>query len=206
MEQLQAVGFADADQRPTNVGLLISGTDPSSAIPGAYFHFLRFEGTGLDDPVRVDRRVTGVVQSVILAVEDLVRANIETSVEFIGAPEEARRPSLPFSAIQQLVRNALIHRSYENTAAPARMYWFTDRVEIHSPGGPFGQVNAENFGKPGITDYRNPNLASKLATLGFVQQFGAGLEIARKELARNGNPEPTFECGPTSVACLLRFA
>jgi ATP-dependent DNA helicase RecG len=44
-----------------------------------------------------------------------------------------------------------------------------------------------NFGKPGITDYRNPNLAGVLKDLGHVQKFGAGISVARKLLKENGN-------------------
>ena len=35
----------------------------------------------------------------------------------------------------------------------------SDRVEIMNPDGPFGQATRENFGKAGITDYRNPHWA-----------------------------------------------
>lgn len=82
--------------------------------------------------------------------------------------------------------------TYEGTNSPVRIYWFSDRIEIHSPGGPFGQVTSENFGQAGITDYRNPHLAEALRVLGYVQRFGLGIQIARQQLAANGNPPPVF--------------
>ena len=78
-----------------------------------------------------------------------------------------------------------MHRTYESTNAPVRVSWFSDRIEILSPGGPFGAVTADTFGQHGITDYRNPNLAMR--TLGFVQRFGVGI------------PRPGVCCG-TSTA------
>ena len=66
------------------------------------------------------------------------------------------------AAIQQLVRNAVMHRVYEATNAPIWVYWYDDRIEIINPGGPYGRVTPENFGKPGVVDYRNPNLAEAL--------------------------------------------
>jgi len=86
-----------------------------------------------------------------------------------------------------------MHRTYECTNAPVRVYWFNDRIEIISPGGIFGALTPEKFGKPGITDYRNPNLAEAMRTLGFVQHFGMGILIARKVLKGAGHPEPIFE-------------
>jgi ATP-dependent DNA helicase RecG len=65
-----------------------------------------------------------------------------------------------------------MHRTYEGTNAPVRCYWFNDRIEIISPGGPFGEVTAENFGRPGITDYRNRNLADAMKVYGLIQRFG----------------------------------
>jgi ATP-dependent DNA helicase RecG len=68
-----------------------------------------------------------------------------------------------------------MHRSYEGTNAPIMVYWFDDRIEIINAGGPYGRVTAENFGKPGFADYRNPNIAETMKVLGFVQRFGVGI-------------------------------
>ena len=89
--------------------------------------------------------------------------------------------------------------TYEATNAPIHVYWYDDRIEIMSPGGPYGAVTPETFGQPGVVDYRNPNLAEALRVLGFVQRFGFGIPTARRELEKNGNPPLTFEVGPNRV-------
>jgi ATP-dependent DNA helicase RecG len=101
--------------------------------------------------------------------------------------------------LQQLVRNAIMHRTYESTNAPVHVYWFNDRIEITNPGGPYGVVTPDTFGKPGLVDYRNPNLAEALRVLGFVQRFGLGIATARRELERNGNPPLAFEVSTNNV-------
>lgn len=73
-----------------------------------------------------------------------------------------------------------------------RITWFNDRIEIQNPSGSFGQVNKQNFGQPGVTDYRNPHLAEAMKNLGYVQRFGVGIQLARKELQKNGNPPLEF--------------
>jgi ATP-dependent DNA helicase RecG len=110
----------------------------------------------------------------------------------------------PPAAIQQILYNAVLHRTYESTNAPVRVYWFNDRIEINSPGGPYGNVTSENFGKPGITDYRNPNIGDVLKTFGFIQAFGRGIATARREMEKNGNPPPEFETNQSAVVCTLR--
>jgi ATP-dependent DNA helicase RecG len=129
-----------------------------------------------------------------------------TSVDITAGPREERRSLYPVPALQQLVRNAVMHRTYEATNAPVRVYWYDDRIEITSPGGPFGTVSAENFGEPGVADYRNPNLAEALRVLGFVQRFGFGLAIARRALAENGNPPLELSVQPSHVTAIVRSA
>ncbi len=119
-------------------------------------------------------------------------------------PFQLRRPDYPVVALQQLARNAVMHRTYEGTYAPVRITWFSDRVEIQNPGGPFGQVNRQNFGQPGVTDYRNPYLAEAMKNLGYVQRFGVGIPLARKELQKNGNPPPEFIVEDAHVLVIVR--
>jgi predicted HTH transcriptional regulator len=109
-----------------------------------------------------------------------------------------------FFALQQLARNAIMHRTYEWTNAPVRITWFSDRIEIQNPGGPFGQVNRANFGRPGITDYRNPHLAEAMKNLGYVQRFGVGILLARQALEKNGNPPPEFTVEEAHLLVTLR--
>jgi ATP-dependent DNA helicase RecG len=126
-------------------------------------------------------------------------------VAFEGLATEERTPSVPFEALQQLFRNAVLHRTYESSNAPVRVSWFDDRVEIHSPGGPYGQVTVETIGQPGLTDYRNPTLAGALGQLGFVQRFGVGIQIARDRLAQNGNPPLEFQASVAAVVVIVRL-
>lgn len=98
-----------------------------------------------------------------------------------------------------------MHRSYERTHAPVRAYWYSDRIEITSPGGLYGRVTPENFGR-GATDYRNPLVAEIMHQLGFSQRFGLEVPLAREALRDNGNPPPEFDFQPTQVAVTLRPA
>jgi ATP-dependent DNA helicase RecG len=97
-----------------------------------------------------------------------------------------------------------MHRAYEGTNSPVRLHWFDDRIEIINPGGPYGSVTAQNFGEPGRTDYRNPQLAAAFKVLGYAQRFGAGILIARQALEKNGNPAPEFQIEQNFVAAIIR--
>jgi ATP-dependent DNA helicase RecG len=77
---------------------------------------------------------------------------------------------------------------------------------VISPGGAFGAVAADNFGQPGLTDYRNPNLADAMKTLGYVQRFGVGIGIARRHLEQAGHPPPEFDVSSSFVRATIFVA
>ena len=189
---------------PTLLCVLVVGKTPTDWAPGAYVQFVRIDGTKLGEPVKDSREIRGPLPGLLAELDDLLKANIQTSVDFTSGPVEVRGPDYPLVALQQIVRNAILHRSYESTNAPVRLYWFGDRVEIQNPGGPFGLVTRQNFGQPGAYDYRNPNLAAVMKELGYVQRFGFGIATARQELDRNGNPPLEFQVEDSFVAAILR--
>ncbi len=194
-EQLVSLRFVSATEprHPTVTGLLFLGTSPADYLPGAYVHYLRIDGTELSDPVMDELELHGPMAATIRRLDDVLRANIRTATDIRSGVTEVRQPDYPLVALQQFMWNALMHRNYETSNAPVRINWFRDRIEIQNPGGPFGQVSCENFGTPGLTDYRNPHVAEALRNLGFVQRFGIGIQTARKELMNNGNPEERFD-------------
>ncbi len=166
--------------------------------------FLRIDGTELGDPVKNQKEVRAALPEMIVELEDIIRSNIQTSAEFTSGTVEMRRADYSIVALQQIVRNAILHRTYENTNAPVRVYWFNDRIEVHSCGGPYGQVTKNNFGQPEANDYRNPNLAAVMKEMGFVHRFGFGRPLARLEMEKNGNPPPEFQVEDAHVAVILR--
>ena len=189
---------------PTVLGLLALGKSPQDFLPGAYIQFLRIDGTELADPVVDEAKIGGAFVEMLRQTEEKLKAHNRTAVDIMSGPTHKVAMPYPPAAIQQILYNAVLHRTYESTHAPVRVYWFNDRIEINSPGGPYGNVTTENFGKPGITDYRNPNVADALKTFGFIQAFGRGIATARKEMEKNGNPAPEFETHQSAVVCTLR--
>jgi ATP-dependent DNA helicase RecG len=191
---------------PTVLGILVLGKSPRDFVPGAYLQFLRIAGKELGDPVVDELAVDGPVSELLTGIDHKLQAHNRTSVDITGGPREERRSDYPLPALQQLVRNAVMHRAYEATHSPVRVYWYDDRIEITSPGGPFGTVTAENFGEPGVADYRNPNLAEAMRVLGFVQRSGFGLAIARRALAENGNPPLETKVQSSHITVIVRTA
>jgi ATP-dependent DNA helicase RecG len=189
---------------PTVLGMLTVGKSPQFFLPGAYIQYLRIGGLSMTDPILDQKRIDGALGNQLRGVDEVLQAAIAVATDFMGGPLEVRHPDYPLAALQQLVRNAIMHRSYEGTNAPVRLLWYADRIEIQNPGGPYGQVTRENFGQPGVVDYRNPDIAEAMRDLGFAQRFGFGIPLAREALAANGNPPPEFLVEPSYVLARIR--
>ena len=204
-EQLAATKMITAADQPTPtvLGILTIGKNPQDFLYGAYVQFLRIDGNELVDPILDSEEIRGAISDQIRRLDDKLIAHNRVAVDIMSGPVEKRTALYPIEALQQITRNAIMHRTYEGTNAPVRVYWFNNRIEVSSPGGAFGGVSADNFGDLGLTDYRNPNLAEAMRTLGFVQRFGIGIPIARRLLAENGNPAPEFKIYDTAIIATI---
>lgn len=188
---------------PTVLGILITGKEPRQFVPGHYVQFLRIDGSELGDPIKDQKEISGSLIDILRKLDETLQINISTASDIISQSREIQQPDYPIEALRQLSRNAVMHRSYENTYASVKLYWFSDRIEILNPGGLFGQVNRENFGQ-GVTDYRNPHLAGVMKDLGYVQRFGYGIPTAKRALQKNGNPPPEFLLDDTNTSVIIR--
>lgn len=191
---------------PTVLGQLVLGISPRTWIPGSYIQFLRIHGTTLGDPIADEAEIDGTIGSMLRRLDEKLSAHLTTRVDFTSQDREVRRSPYPLVALQQLARNAVLHRTYEGTNAPVKLYWFDDRIEIINSGGPYGSMTKQNFGKPGFSDYRNPQLAAAFKVLGYAQRFGAGITLARQALEQNSNPPPEFEIEQNFVMVIVRRA
>ena len=200
--QLRSLRLIQA-RRPTWSAILAFGRDPQGPLPGAIVQFLRIDGTEITDSIRHQKQLTGRLDDIVRRLNDLLDLSVSIRTKVVGTRREVQQPDYPVDALRQLAYNAVMHRSYEGTNTPIRVYWYSDRVEISSPGGLYGRMTRENFGR-GDTDYRNPLLAEIMHNLGFAQRFGLGIPLARKLLAENGNPEPEFHFEPTRVVATVR--
>lgn len=204
-QRLASCGMvATADEpTPTVLGVLVLGVTPRTWLPGSYIQFLRIKGTTLNDPVIDEAEIDGTIGDMLRRLDEKLSAHMTTHVDFTSQDVEVRHSPYPLVALQQLARNAVMHRSYEGTNAPVKLYWFDNRIEIINTGGPYGSVTKQNFGRPGFSDYRNPQLAAAFKVLGYAQRFGAGISIAQTALQRNGNPPIRFEIEENFVAAIV---
>jgi len=202
--QLGSLRFYDMKREcPTNAGILLFGKDPLQWLPGAYIQFLKMKGDSLTGDVRSEKSLSGDLLTMLRELEALIDLHIEAGPRAESTLRERQAVNYPRVALRELMMNAVLHRSYESNT-PIRFYWFSDRVEIQSPGGLYGEASPENF--PNQNSYRNPVLAEALKALGFVNRFGRGVLRAQEALERNGNGRAEFQFDAHYVLAVMREA
>lgn len=202
-EQLAALRFFDLGCGcPTHAGILLFGRDPLRWLPGAYLQFLRVNGTRLTDDVVTEHRFHGDLLTVLRELDSFVPLQVNRRPRPVSAMRETIEVDYPVWALREVLFNAIMHRWYEGSTAPIRFYWFSEHVEIQSPGGLYGEATPENF--PNQNAYRNQVIAEAMKVLGYVNRFGRGVLQAQEFLAQNGNPPAEFTFQPTYVLATIR--
>ncbi len=142
-----------------------------------------------------NRRIDGTIPDMVEDALNFCRRNMKTRT--IISKETAKRTDIteyPIDALREAILNAVMHRDYSihTEGTPVQIDFFSDRVEIHSPGGLYGRMSIEQLGiaKP---DLRNPALAVMAEVLTSAEHRYSGIPTMRKAMKEYGLPEPVFE-------------
>jgi len=189
-DQLASLRFLDRRTgRPTHAAVLLFGKDPVDFVPGAFVQYVWYDGTSAADDINRERSFDGDLLSVLRELSSLADELSNPRPIEVGPLRETIIYDFPPAALRETFVNAVIHRDYESNT-PVLIQRFSDRVEIHNPGGLYGDIRPEDF--PGATAYRNPVLAEAAKTLGFINRFGRGVPRTRAAMEKNGSPAPEF--------------
>lgn len=201
-EQLAAVRFFDLSHGCATVGgVLLFGKNPRFYLPGAYVQYLELPGTTLTDLPIDQAEISGDLLSVLRELDARIKVSIRTRLSPISPLREKQLFDYPEIAIRELLLNAILHRDYQSNS-PVRFYCFSDRIEIQSPGGLYGEVTAATLERR--SSYRNPILAEAMKALGYVNRFGYGIQRAQQVLLENGNPPAEFEIDDKAFLVVIR--
>lgn len=168
---LRSAGAA-RDGMLTNAGILFF-TDAGEYIPHARIRMIRMEE---DEPIW-SREFEGPVWKVIEAVYSSLLAEMRKTEVIVGA-RRVKVDEYPPRAVREAVINAVAHRNY-TVGADIRIFLHPDRIEIRNPGGLMPGVDiADPEHVP-----RNPSLSNLLYDTGFIERYGYGIRLIRREVA-----------------------
>ncbi len=142
-----------------------------------------------------NKRINGRIADMVDEALTFCKRNMKVKT-IIDADTGKRRDKTeyPIDAVREAVLNALIHRDYSihTEGTPVQIDFFTDRLEIHSPGNLYGRMTVEQLGvvKP---DLRNPTLAIMAESMTEAESRYSGIPTIRRDMREYGLPDPVFE-------------
>ena len=176
--------------KPTVAGILLFGSNPRYYLPGAYVQFLKFSGATMADIPEDQLEISGDLRTILEGVRTKITGYNHVGMRQGEAMRDVSLPDYPEWALRELFHNAIMHRDYASTS-PVRFYWFSDHIEIQSPGGLYGTVTRETLTRR--NSYRNPVISEALKSMAYVNKYGYGIQRAQAMLRDNGNPPAEFE-------------
>ncbi len=175
--------------RPTYAALLLFARHPQRWLPNATILAARFPGISFSDEfLRQD--ISGTLPQQLRQAETFLQDNLRSVVRMVGLTHQDT-PEYPYSAVRELLVNAVAHRDYNQQGDNIHLYLYSDRLEVHSPGGLPGPVNLQNLLQARFS--RNAVVVQVLSDLGFVERLGYGLNRVVTAMRQNGLRTPKFE-------------
>ncbi len=159
-------------------GALLFAKNPSFRLPAFIVKAIAFPGDEIHETDYIDSGdLTGKIADVFQKSMSFVLSNIR-NIQADRNVNTRGEPEIPRISLEELIANALIHRDYF-VSAPVRLFVFSDRVEIISPGHLPNNLTVENI-KRGNSNIRNPILASYAAKILPYRGLGSGIIRALK--------------------------
>jgi len=187
---LTALKCIDRTGVPTVSGVLLLAQEPTHWLTDAGISAVRLQGRQISQTF-LDRKELGgrLIDQIEEASAFILRhVSAPSHVEGLMRVEEG----LPPQIIREAVLNAVTHRDYRS-ASQIRIFVFDDRVEIVNPGELLNQLTLENIRQGGLSQKRNPVLASLLARAGRRENLGFGIPEMVRLTSERGLPEPAIE-------------
>lgn len=159
-------------------GVLLLTRQPQFRLPTFIVKAVAFPGTDITDQEYIDSRdihgKLGVTyqESMSFLLSNIRHIQAEQGFNSIGELE------IPKIVFEEIVANALIHRDYF-TKAPIKIFVFSDRIEVISPGHLPNNLTIDNIIN-GNSNSRNPIIASFARYVLPYRGIGSGVQRALK--------------------------
>lgn len=187
----------DGLARPTVAGLLAFGTAPRAHLRSAYVEAAVYRRSELTSDDLVNSQ----------AIDGPAGAQIDESVAFVDRfmLKPARKPvgrrdypQYDLGVVHEAVVNAVAHRDYSIAGSKIRLFLFSDRIELYSPGPLPNTVTLETMAFRVFT--RNQLLVNFLSRLkgrrtkrAFLESRGEGVRRIFRDGERHAGRRPVYE-------------
>jgi ATP-dependent DNA helicase RecG len=201
--------------RASVAGVLMCSPDPAKLITGAYIEAVSYRGRRQDSNYQLDaKRITGPLDEQIRQATQFVQRNQRVSAA--KTPHRVERPQYSERAVFEAVVNAVAHRDYSIHGSKIRLFLFTDRLELYSPGPlpntvtietlPLRQATRNELTTTLLAECPVGDLSSSVGRTAFMEKRGDGVPIIIRESERASGRSPVYRLIDDAELLLTIFA
>jgi ATP-dependent DNA helicase RecG len=181
---------------------LLFARAPMTYVPGAAVQLVRRTGVGPGPgPSAARQECSGPLPLTLEGCLDFIALHTRRYEVVMGSRREVL-PEYPIEVLREALVNALAHRDYGLVGATVDVTVWDDRIEIRSPGSLPGHITVENMRDEHYS--RNRRTMRVLKLLGFVEEYGDGVDRMIRDMEARLMEPPIFVATPSSVTVTLR--
>ena len=196
-KDMQLVDGPEENLKPLNVGILMFSESPEK-----YFRYARIEIVDIPDPTgtnMVEKTFTGPIQRQLRDALSYLKnyAIKEVTIKTADKAEAVRISNYPYAAIEEILANAVYHRSYQ-VNEPITVRITPGSIEITSFPGFDRSITDSAIASQDIRAriYRNRRIGDFLKELKLIEGRNTGFPNAKNALRENGSPDLRFDMNP----------
>jgi len=158
---------------PSLGGILAFGKNPQKYFPSYNIQCGAYKGENfLSDTVR-EKDLKGTLDELIEDAVAFLKLTMPQNQILERGIKRKDEYLYPVEALREGIVNAVSHRDYTISGTAVRLFLFSNRLEIRSPGGLSNTLTLENIPYRQFT--RNQMIASFLAGSGYMERRGKGI-------------------------------
>ncbi len=193
-KDMQLVAGPPESLKPLNVGILMFSERPEK-----YFRYAKIEVVDIPDPTgtnMVEKTFTGPIQRQLRDALAYIKNYTlkEVTIKSDKRAEAIRIANYPYAAIEEILANAVYHRSYQ-VNEPITVRITPNAIEITSFPGFDRSISDKSIEEYQIRAriYRNRRIGDFLKELKLIEGRNTGFPNAIKALRDNGSALPIFD-------------
>ena len=185
----------DDDKHVNNLALLMFSQKPDKFIENAYVELIA-DING--DKKKMDSKIfKGPIWKQYNAIVEYINDQFLNSIVIRDENEALNRRvyNYPFTAIEELVANAVVHNNYENHKA-IQIYILDKYISIVNYNKPLPPVSVADLNSKSLfieKDFANPAIRKMFKELGIIESYGTGVGEAKLALSKNGSPNLMYK-------------
>lgn len=212
--RLHLLCLRDGEPIPTVAGVLLCTLNPARWLRNSEIIAVAHSGVRNDPNEQIDAlEIQGPLDRQIVDAFHFVRRNMQTAArKRFGRIDY---PQYHLDAVFEAIVNAVAHRDYSLHAQRIRLFMFSDRLEIHSPGALPNTLSLESTRQLSVP--RNEILASLFSryypvddpALGksyLMDRRGFGVEMILRESEKLSGKRPLYQAFGDLELCLTLYA